>query len=92
MELFYGGVVAEAVRPPSRDEVHAVSLHALEELPSTVSRAGQFGGFGGRVYGGVCRVCRGGDGGDGAKVGTGVEGHSVVRRGRGRRCGVGRIF
>ena len=59
VELFYGGVVAEAVGPPSRDEVHAVSFHAFEELPSTVSRAGQFGGFGGGVYSGVCRVCRG---------------------------------
>ena len=89
MELFDGGVVAEAVGPPSRDEVHAISFHALEELPSTVSGAGKLGSFGGGVYGRVCGVHRGGDGGDGAKVGTGVEGHSVVGRGSGRRCGVG---
>ena len=59
MKLFDGGVVAEAVGPPSRYEVHAVSLHALEELPSTVSRAGKLGGFGGGVYGGIRSVCRG---------------------------------
>ena len=70
MELFDGGVVAEAVGPPSRDEVHAVPLHALEELPSTGSRAGKLVGFGGRVDGGVGGVFGGEDGGDGAEVGS----------------------
>lgn len=78
MKLFDGGVVAETVGPPSRDEVHAVSLHTLEELPSTVSRAGKLGGFGGRVDGGVCAVCGGRDGWNGAEVRTGVEGHLVI--------------
>ncbi len=40
VELSHGGVVAEAVGPPAGDEVHAVSLHVLEELPSAVGGAG----------------------------------------------------
>ena len=70
MELFYGGVVAEAVGPPSGDEVHAVSFHAFEQLPSTVSRTGKLSGFGRGVGGGICSICEDGGGRDGAEVGT----------------------
>ena len=45
MELFDVGVVAEAVGPPAGDEVHAMTLHILQQFPAAVGCASNLGGF-----------------------------------------------
>ncbi len=79
MELFDVGVVAEAVRPPTRDEVHAVALHFLQQLPAAIGCASELGRFLGLVFGfgGVIVGCDG-DGGDGAEIRTAIQLHGLI--------------
>jgi len=79
VELRDVAVVAERVRPPARDEEHAVALHVLEQLPPALCRARQllllF-----RPRRRFRRLVRHGyvDGGDGAQVAFAVEEHGLV--------------
>lgn len=79
VELFDVGVVAEAVGPPARDEVHAVAFHFFQQLPAAISCASELGGFLGLVlsFDGIV-VGGGGDGGDGAKIGAAIQLHGLV--------------
>lgn len=51
VELFDVGVVAETVGPPAGNEVHAITLHFIQELPSAVGGAGELGRFFSFVFG-----------------------------------------
>lgn len=76
MELLDIGVVAEAVRPPAGDEVHAVPFHLFQELPAAIGCAGDFSGFFGLVLGFDGVILRGnGYCGDLAEVWSALQYH-----------------
>lgn len=73
------GIVAEAIGPPSADEVETAARHGFEQVIAAVSGTCQLSGF---FLHGLCMsrcVCDwSGDLGDGTEVGLVMEDHVFV--------------